>query len=103
MNKRLTDRERKALKRWIDNPESKPEELADADLSTLIGWAFESEQAAWEEVERLKEGITDAISIWEWMDMDDDLVDIAEKIVEKLRETLPSILTLQGQGGTGDE
>ncbi|EHQ63654.1 hypothetical protein PDENDC454_04284 [Paenibacillus dendritiformis C454] len=54
MNKRLTDRERNALKRWLDNPESKPEELSNANLSTLIGWVFESEQSAWEEVERLR-------------------------------------------------
>lgn len=65
MNKRLTDRERNALKRWIDNPDSKPEELADANLSTLIGWVFESEQAAWEEVERLKEQLNGLLSTLE--------------------------------------
>lgn len=64
------------------------------------GWpeAIRIAIAAEEEVERMKEGITDAISIWEWMDMDDDLVDIAEKIVEKLRETFPSIQRIQEEG-----
>lgn len=37
---------------------------------------------------QLRDDITEAISIWEWMQMDDDPVDTMERVIRKLREAL---------------
>lgn len=42
------------------------------------------------EAARLRDDITEAISIWECMQMDDDPADTVERVIRKLREALSS-------------
>lgn len=74
----------------------------DADLTDDVFNLVINLQEAREEIKRLKEenkrlhdNISEAISIWECMDMEDDSIDTIERVIEKLKQALPVINSIQ--------